>query len=431
MNISMIQSLINAIEKPAIFIDHHYVIKAINQAYSEHYQQEVVLGKSHCYQISHQATKPCDQHGEDCPLMHCKTSNTSHRVLHIHNNGNNKEYCNILMRPVVNDDGITVGFLEILEQVSYASHQSESDKLIGISPTFKQMIEMINRCAQSDISVLLHGDTGTGKELAAKAIHQASTRSTQPFIVLECTGLSEALFESELFGHEKGAFTGANTHKKGLIDLVQGGTLFLDEVGDIPLNLQVKLLRLLETGTYRTVGGVSLKQANFRLICASHKNLQDMVAQHQFRHDLYYRLAAFPLYLPSLTERKEDIPLLAKHYLAESQLHQKYFSLAAINALVHYPFPGNIRELKNIVERSILMNDNDEIDVVALGLYQHNTRNHSIDNAITLAQVEKQHLALLCINNDKQSAQAVADILGISKRTFYRKLNHHQLTFSK
>lgn len=434
MNVSMIQSMINAIEKPAIFIDHHYVIKAINKAYSEHYQSNVILGKSHCYEISHQATQPCDHHGEDCPLVHCKQSNKSQRVLHIHKNGDGKEYCNILMKPVINDDGITVGFLEILEKVSYASHQSEQDKLIGISPVFKKMLEMINRCAQSDISVLLHGDTGTGKELTAKAIHKASARNTKAFIVLECTGLSEALFESELFGHEKGAFTGANTNKKGLIDLVQGGTLFLDEVGDIPLSLQVKLLRLLETGTYRSVGGVTIKQANFRIICASHKDLLAMVKQGTFRHDLYYRLAAFPLYLPSLSLRQEDIPLLAQHYLSQSEFSHKSFAPTAISALMTYPFPGNIRELKNIVERAVLMNDDGIIDVESLGLVDFNSPQKPpslTENPLTLLEIEKKHLALLCSNHPQLTAQPLAELLGISKRTLYRKLKQHQLILKK
>ena len=426
MNISMIQSLINAIEKPAIFIDHSYVIKATNQAYTEHYKTEVKVGVSRCYQISHQVNHPCDQHGEDCPLLHCKNSIKSHRVLHIHKNGKNKEYCDILMRPIINDDGITIGFLEILEKVSYASHRSENDKLIGASSAFRKMVEMINRCAKSDISVLLHGDTGTGKELVANAIHQASERKNQPFIVVECTGLSESLFESELFGHEKGAFTGANTHKKGLIDLVKGGTLFLDEVGDIPLSLQVKLLRLLETGTYRSVGGMVTKHANFRLICASHKNLTDIVQQGLFRHDLYYRLAAFPLHLPSLAQRQEDIPLLAEHYLAYYSNGEKRFSASALSALMLYPFPGNIRELKNIINRAVLMDDDDIIAIENLGLPNFKPTPTSNDE-LTLLELEQTYLQQLCHHKKGKTAQELANLLGISKRTFYRKLKQYNI----
>ena len=432
MNVSMIQSLINAVEKPAIFIDHNYVIKAINQAYRDHYTTDVILGRSHCYEISHHANQPCDKHGEDCPLLNCTQSGKSHRVLHIHRNGQKKEYCNILMRPVVDDDGITVGFLEVLEKVSFASHESESDKLIGVSKSFKEMIELVNRCAKSDISVLLHGETGTGKELVANAIHNASLRNSEPFIVVECTGLSDALFESELFGHEKGAFTGANTSKKGLIDLVHGGTLFLDEVGDIPLNQQVKLLRLLETGSYRSVGGIEAKYADFRLICASHKDLKSMVDDGNFRQDLYYRLAGFPIYLPSLTQRQEDISLLANHYLSLTQHKEKYFSSHAIAALIQYEFPGNIRELKNIVERAVLMGDDEKISEKALGLNEPaNNQTENSNRSLTLAQLEKSYLEQVCFNSTKQAVQKIADDLGISKRTFYRKLKQHQLMFKR
>jgi len=432
MNVSMIQSLINAVEKPAIFIDHNYVIKAINQAYRDHYTTEVTLGQSHCYEISHHANQPCDKHGEDCPLLNCTQSGKSHRVLHIHRNGQKKEYCDILMRPVVDDDGITVGFLEILERVSFASHESDTDKLIGVSKTFKDMIELVNRSAKSDISILLHGETGTGKELVANAIHNESLRNSEPFIVVECTGLSDSLFESELFGHEKGAFTGANTSKKGLIDLVHGGTLFLDEVGDIPLNQQVKLLRLLETGCYRSVGGIEAKHADFRLICASHKDLKSMVDAGNFRQDLYYRLAGFPIYLPSLAQRQEDIPLLANHYLSITQHKEKYFSSHAIAALIQYDFPGNIRELINIVERAVLMGDEEKISEKALGLYgPTNNSTENSNTSLTLAQLEKSYLEQVCLSSSKPGVQQIADDLGISKRTFYRKLKHHQITFKK
>lgn len=432
MNVSMIQSLINAVEKPAIFIDHNYVIKAINQAYRDHYNSEVTLGHSHCYEISHNASQPCDKHGEDCPLLHCKNSGQSHRVLHIHKNGSKKEYCDILMRPVVNDDGITVGFLEILEKVSFASHESKTDKLIGVSKAFKDMVELVNRSATSDISILLHGETGTGKELVANAIHKASLRNSEPFIVVECTGLSDALFESELFGHEKGAFTGANTCKKGLIDLVHGGTLFLDEVGDIPLNQQVKLLRLLETGSYRSVGGIEAKYANFRLICASHKDLKQMVDMGDFRQDLYYRLAGFPIHLPSLSQRQEDIPLLANHYLSQTQHKEKYFSAQALATLIQYDFPGNIRELKNIVERAVLMGDEDKINDKSLGLSEPTSDDKiSTTSNLTLVQLEKSYLEQFCHGSSKINVQQIADNLGISKRTFYRKLKQHQIILKK
>jgi transcriptional regulator with GAF, ATPase, and Fis domain len=177
------------------------------------------------------------------------------------------------------------------------------------------MLDMISRVAPSDAAVLLQGESGTGKELAAKAIHDASRRAEGPFVVLDCSGLPETLFESELFGHEKGAFTGAMARKAGLVEAAAGGTLFLDEVGDIPLPMQVKLLRLLETGAYRRVGGTESLHATFRLVSATHRPLRQMTEDGSFRQDLYFRLNTFPIELPPLRERQEDIPLLAEALL--------------------------------------------------------------------------------------------------------------------
>ncbi|WP_338027302.1 sigma 54-interacting transcriptional regulator [Colwellia maritima] len=238
-----IQAIIESVEKPTIFITPDYSIEAVNQAYRDTYSIPVILGKSKCYEVSHNSTKPCDQNGEQCPLSSCIQNNKNSSALHIHKTDSGDTYCNILMKPVKNNDGITIGFLEILEKIDFASSYSSDRKLIGKSNAFQELIKMITRSANSDISILLQGETGTGKELAALSIHQASKRSKKPFIEVECTGLNESLFESELFGHEKGAFTGATTSKKGLISMANGGTLFLDEIGDIPLNLQVKLLR--------------------------------------------------------------------------------------------------------------------------------------------------------------------------------------------
>ena len=284
---------------------------------------------------------------------------------------------------------------------------------------------MITRSAKSNISILLQGETGTGKELAALSIHQASKRANKPFIEVECTGLNESLFESELFGHEKGAFTGANTSKKGLVCMANGGTLFLDEIGDVPLNLQVKLLRLLETGHYRRVGSVEKQMANFRLICASHKNLEKMVEQGEFREDLYYRIAAFPITLPTLRQRKSDVSLLAEHLLSKSEFCSKKFSLEALVALSHYHYSGNVRELKNIVQRSALLSDDDLINVEHLpqsiiGLNEIET--HSSN----LSSNEKEHITKL-LNQYGNQPKTIADNLEISVRTLYRKLQKHQL----
>jgi transcriptional regulator with PAS, ATPase and Fis domain len=336
MNTSVVQSMINAIDKPTIFITPDYVIKAVNQAYLDTYDVDVKVGHSKCFEISHQNPSPCDKHGEACPLQECVSTHRAASVVHIHATGKGKSYCDILMRPVQDEDGITIGFLEILNKIDYAAVESKQHKMIGKSPVFKSMLNQINRAAQSNIAVLLQGETGTGKELVAQAVHQASKRNDKPFVVIECTGLSENLFESELFGHEKGAFTGATTSKKGLIEIAHGGTVFFDEIGDVPLNMQVKLLRLLETQSFRAVGGLKQKHSDFRLVCATHKNLLELVDKGEFRRDLYYRIAGFPLYLPALRDRKEDIPGLIKHFLKYSDYQHKTFSAGAIARLCQY-----------------------------------------------------------------------------------------------
>jgi transcriptional regulator with PAS, ATPase and Fis domain len=420
-----IQAVIEAVEKPAIFITHDYSIEAVNQAYRDTYTTQVILGKSKCYGVSHNFTKPCDQKGEACPLSSCKKTGKNSSALHIHKTGSGDTYCNILMKPVKDNNGITIGFLEILEKVDFASSFSSDRRLIGKSKPFQELLKMITRSANSNISILLQGETGTGKELAALSIHHASKRSNKPFIEVECTGLSEALFESELFGHEKGAFTGANTSKKGLVCMANGGTLFLDEIGDVPLSLQVKLLRLLETGTYRHVGSVEKKTANFRLICASHKNLEKMVEEGEFRQDLYYRIAGFPISLPTLKERRSDVSLLAEHLLLKSEFSSKRFTTEALTALSQYHYPGNVRELKNIVQRSALLSDDDLINVEHLPhsiIVLNKDDNHSTN----LISNEKEHITKL-LNQFGNQPKTIADNLEISVRTLYRKLQKHQL----
>lgn len=422
-----IQAIIEAVDKPAIFITHDYSIEAVNQAYRDTYTAQVILGKSKCYGVSHNAAKPCDQKGEACPLVACKETGKNSSALHIHNTSAGEVYCNILMKPVKDNNDITIGFLEILERIDFASTSSSDLKLIGKSKPFQELLKMITRSAKSNISILLQGETGTGKELVALSIHQSSTRTNKPFIEVECTGLNESLFESELFGHEKGAFTGANTSKKGLVCMANGGTLFLDEIGDVPLNLQVKLLRLLETGHYRRVGSVEKKIANFRLICASHKNLEEMVKKGEFREDLYYRIAAFPINLPTLRERSSDVPLLAKHLLSKSEFSSKKFTSEALVCLSSYPYPGNVRELKNIVQRSALLSDDNIIDVEHLpqSLIESNViESHSTN----LLSNEKEHIIKLLSQYGNQP-KIIADSLEISIRTLYRKLKKHQLNF--
>ena len=432
MNTSVVQSMINAIDKPAIFITPDYIIQAVNQAYRDTYDTKVRIGTSTCYEISHKNTEPCDKCGEECPLQQCKTTQRNTSVVHIHNTSSGKTYCDILMKPVTDDEGMTIGYLEILDKINYAAAESEKDKMIGASESFKNMLNQINRAAQADIAVLLQGDTGTGKELVAQALHDSSRRKDAPFVVIECTGLSENLFESELFGYEKGAFTGATGSKKGLVEVANSGTVFFDEIGDVPLNMQVKLLRLLETQSFRAVGGLTQKKANFRLVCATHKNLLAMVESGEFRRDLYYRIAGFPIHLPSLSERKSDIPELAYHFLNHSEHKHKRFSDNAIEALCTYPFPGNIRELKNVVEQSALLADDNTIhrnDLApqVLGVVQESEEDEREQGIVPLDKAEEVYLQRICLAYEGSPADLALQ-LGVSTRTLYRKLQRYGLS---
>ena len=202
-------------------------------------------------------------------------------------------------------------FIEKMEPLRVAQGQPAAQGLIGRAPVFQDMLALVARVAPSMATVLLQGESGTGKELVARAVHEASPRAHRALVAVDCSSLPENLFESELFGHERGAFTGANAARGGLVEAASGGTLFLDEVGDIPLAMQVKLLRLLETGTYRRVGSTEPRHADIRVVSATHRDLDRMIQDGRFREDLYYRLSTFPIHLPALRERRDDIPLLA------------------------------------------------------------------------------------------------------------------------
>ena len=359
-------------------------------------------------------------------MQESKTTGRAASVVHVHTTSEGQSYCDILMRPIFDGSGELLGFLEILEKLSFASNRPSIGKMVGESEAFKAMLNKINRAANSDISVLLFGETGTGKELVSQALHSSSHRANKPFIVIECTGMSDTLLESELFGYEKGAFTGATTNKKGLIEAAEGGTLFFDEAGDIPLSTQVKLLRLFESQTYRPVGSVVSKKANFRLVCATHKNLKHMVETGEFRQDLYYRIAGFPINLPSLRQRKSDIALIAAHFLVMSK-EKKRFHKNALEKLTNYPFPGNIRELKNIVDQAILLADESVIydtDLPELDNISSDAINDALSshgNVVTLDEMERQYLRQVYTSFEGDTQQ-LAQALGVSTRTLYRKL---------
>jgi two-component system response regulator HydG len=238
-------SFLECLPEPYILCDCNRRIVAANAAYRGKCAAGTDVAGKKCHEVSHHYSQPCNQMGEDCPLSQSLQSGRRERVLHLHHSSKGEIYENIEVSPIRNAAGEITHFIEKLEELPVARGLAHAQGLIGRSAAFRHMLNMIARVAPSDATVLLQGESGTGKELAAKAIHDASRRADAPFVVLDCSGLPEALFESELFGHEKGAFTGATARKAGLVEAAAGGTLFLDEVGDIPLPMQVKLLRLL------------------------------------------------------------------------------------------------------------------------------------------------------------------------------------------
>jgi len=426
-------SLLDAIVEPAAILSLDYKIEAANQAYYLTYGGTSALLGRPCYEVSHGFEQPCDLAGESCPLKRCLETQQKQRVLHQHQTPLGEEHVDVEMNPIHNEKGDLIAFLEILHLVKEAKPRVAGGGLIGRSAAFNKMLTLMRRAAPSDITVLLLGETGTGKELVARALHDASSRSAKPFITVECSGLPESLFESELFGHEKGAFTGAYGRKKGLVAAAHGGTLFLDEVGEIPLSQQVKLLRLIETGSYRSLGGTEPQYANFRLVCATHRQLAEQVSAGEFRADLYYRISAFPIHLPSLAERRKDLPLLVDALLQRLPGGEGVqLSAEALEVLEGYAFPGNIRELRNFLERGILLADKGVIRVQHLPDFchaekpdrqaEHPSQQLNItEGLVPLHQLEAGYLQRL-LSNYSGSRKQLARDLQISERSLYRKI---------
>ncbi len=425
---SPMAAMLEGYDCPAILVSAEYEILATNTSYQKSFGSIDFAHVNRCYQVSHGYDVPCDQAGEDCPLGAAKKSGHKERVLHIHQTPRGKEHVDVEMLPIHNAKGELVYFVELLHPVPLASGEVGDKSLVGESRAFNDMLEKISRVGKSDISVLLLGESGTGKELAARAIHEASERKDHPLVTLECTGLTDSLFESELFGHVKGAFTGATSSKKGLAELADGGTLFLDEIGDVPLQTQVKLLRLLETGTFRPVGSAEVRRSDFRLVCATHRNLRQMMEEGDFRDDLYYRINVFPVHLPSLSERLEDIPLLANSLLMRVAPSGKFtLTGQAQKKLMAHNYKGNIRELRNILRGAIVLCDTQAIDAYTIHAcffdLAHHTQNKrdKVQVEMDLKTLEQEYIAELMAKHEGNK-EKVAGILGISQRSLYRKL---------
>lgn len=424
-------SFLEDLDEPHILLGADYRIVAANAAYRRAFNPDTAVVGHTCYAISHHYAAPCDQSGELCPLARARLSGRRERVLHLHRTPQGEAYVDVALTPLRDGSGALRYFVERLAPVGVAQGQAASQGLVGRSPAFQRMLGLVSRVGPSQATVLLLGESGTGKELVARAVHQASPRAKAPLVAVDCASLPETLFESELFGHERGAFTGASHAKPGLVEAARGGTLFLDEVGDIPLSMQVKLLRLLESGTFRRVGSTELRHTDVRIVAATHRDLTVMVSDGRFREDLYYRLSTFPIVLPPLRERPEDIALLATSLLTRlAGRRPLLFSSAAIARLERHPFPGNVRELRNVVERAVLLCDGSVVDVghveqaLAAAPRPSGAITAPAAGAVASATLEavQQEVLREAWARHRGTRAELARQLGISERTLYRRM---------
>jgi len=306
------------------------------------------------------------------------------------------------------------------------------NSILGKSKAIRQAIDAAERVSVTDATVLLNGETGTGKEVFAQAIHNNSGRSKQPFIAVNCAAFSKELLENELFGHKAGAFTGAIKDTKGILEEANGGTVFLDEIGEMPIDLQAKLLRVLETGQFLKVGDSKSTTVNLRIIAATNRNLQEEIKQGHFREDLFYRISVFQIYLPPLRERVSDIEELAHYFVARlaGKLNKKevQLSTAYLQALEAHPWKGNIRELKNVIERSMILTNSNQLTPDSLpGDFQQAVTGNDPLSDFDLASAEKLHIQKV-LNHTKGNKTETARLLNIALTTLYRKIDEYKLS---
>lgn len=312
------------------------------------------------------------------------------------------------------------------------------DEFVGKSQKIKGVFELVEKVAKTDANVLLLGESGTGKELVARAIHQKSKRKNKPLITVNCAALTETLLESELFGHEKGAFTGAYARKLGRFELADLGTIFLDEIGEISPTIQAKLLRALEEKKFNRVGGVETIGVDTRVIAATNKNLEQNVKAGKFREDLYFRLNVFPIWIPPLRERREDIPLLVEYFLKKFQYQEKKLPADIMDQLINYHWPGNVRELKNILERAMILSDGKNIEAYHVGIkpgllgVKTPTAEHQAIKAtsqasgLSLEEMEK-NMIIEALRRAKGNKTEAAKALHITRRMLYSRMKKYNL----
>jgi transcriptional regulator with PAS, ATPase and Fis domain len=433
------KDIIDLIPEPFVVINKDYQIVAANKRYRKKYEHDgaEIIGKT-CHRISHNSDTPCHEHGEHCPLKSVFDTGRPTEVIHVHyDKHGGEEHVQLRAQPILDDDG-NVKYMA--ESMICLDDIDKAEKvLIGRSSAMIRLTSLLQRVAPTRSTVLLTGESGAGKEKVSEYIHHFSNCHKGPFVIVDCSTLGEQLIESELFGHEKGAFTGATDKKTGLIESANTGTLFIDEISELSLPMQTKLLRFLETGTYRTVGGNKYKQVDVRIIAATNRNLRQMVEDKKFRNDLFFRLTAFPVEIPPLRDRKDDLPALAEHFLSTIEGGSAHIPLSeeVIEELFKYDYPGNVRELRNIMERACILASLDTMTADHLIFEQftyinsksevvNSTNEYTIphsDDYTFLNRSQGRHdkdrilSALRQCNGNRSRA---ADMLGVSERTIYR-----------
>jgi len=315
----------------------------------------------------------------------------------------------------------------------HLGYESARYKLVGSAPSMQRVVLLIQKVAPTDSTVLIRGASGTGKELVARAIHYNSRRHQRPLVTINCAALQETLLESELFGHEKGSFTGATQAKVGLVEVAEGGTLFIDEIGEMAAGLQAKLLRVLEDGHFRRVGSVHESNADIRIVAATNRPLENEIKEGRFREDLFYRLNVVTIDLPFLRDRKEDIPLLVQHFLNTRQIGGQKFEIDgdALDALIQYRWPGNIRELANVLERAQILAENRRVTLDDLpdAIVDNVPVEHGPQTGadpLNLREMERFHVQDV-LKQEKGNKVHAAKVLGISRRALYRLIHKYKL----
>ncbi|MCG5523915.1 sigma 54-interacting transcriptional regulator [Ectothiorhodospira haloalkaliphila] len=351
------RQVMELIPEPFLILDGDHRVVAANQAAADLFSQTrgMLMGQG-CQELLFGLSGPCP--GDDaCPLtLQPGEARVSEQRVEARNHQGRSRPLKIRLSRMAGDAEGLVGLQLLAENGGQESKGAETSQVVGRSPAMAKLMRVVERVAPTSATVLLLGESGVGKERVAEHLHRCSERADGPLVVVDCSALGEQLIEAELFGYEKGAFTGADRRKIGLFEAAQGGTLFIDEVGEMPLAMQSKLLRALEASRIRRVGGTDYIDVDARVVAATHRDLGAMVARGEFREDLYYRLAAFPVDIPPLRERREDIVALAEHFLEQAGgAHQLPLSRSVAELLTEYPFPGNVRELKNIISRAAIL----------------------------------------------------------------------------